>query len=122
MLPEQAAYAIAWANAELVKRKLPQTAIHRRFNEMLATVGLEPVSWSSFSRHALRIATRETQASGGARASVGKPRAGMGPRLELARTVLLALLIEAEMDAGLIEQAAATLVEMLREGEVKPNA
>jgi hypothetical protein len=65
MLPEEADEAIAWANAELRARRMPQTEIHRRFNAMLADHGLPPVTWSSFSRFSLRLASelRRMQAS-----------------------------------------------------------
>lgn len=55
-LPDEASEAIAWANAELRARKLDQVDIHKQFNDMLAEHGIEPVTWSSFSRHSIRLA------------------------------------------------------------------
>lgn len=56
LLPEEADEAIAWANAELRERKMPQTEILRTFNAMLADKGIKGVSKSAFGRHSVRLA------------------------------------------------------------------
>lgn len=56
LLPEEADEAIAWANAELRERNLPQTEILRTFNAMLADKGIKGVSKSAFGRHSVRLA------------------------------------------------------------------
>lgn len=55
-LPEVADEAIAWANAQLSDRSMPQNEILRQFNAMLADHGIAPISRSSFSRHSVRVA------------------------------------------------------------------
>lgn len=55
-LPEEADEAIAWANEQLRKRKLPANVIFTEFNERLADVGVDPVSKSSFNRYSVRKA------------------------------------------------------------------
>lgn len=56
MLPEAADEALAWANAELRERRMPQAEILRRMNAMLADHGIAPVSVGAFSRHSIRLA------------------------------------------------------------------
>jgi hypothetical protein len=56
MMPEAADEALAFANTELRLRRMPQTAILRRMNAMLADHGIRPVSVGTFSRYSLRMA------------------------------------------------------------------
>ena len=65
LLPEAADEAIAWANAQLRERVIPQNEILRQFNAMLADHGIAPVSRSAFSRHSVKLAieTRKIEAS-----------------------------------------------------------
>lgn len=55
-LPEQCDEDIAWANAELRARKMPQTEILREFNARLADRGVKGVSVGAFSRYSIRVA------------------------------------------------------------------
>lgn len=65
MLPEECDEDIAWANAELRERKMPQTEILRQFNARLADKGQRGVSKGAFSRYSVRMAieTRKIDAS-----------------------------------------------------------
>ena len=56
MLPEAADEALAWANAELRERRMPQAEILRQMNAMLADHGIAPVSVGAFSRYSIRLA------------------------------------------------------------------
>ncbi|MBV1917600.1 MAG: DUF3486 family protein [Sphingomonadaceae bacterium] len=56
LLPEDADEAIAWANAELREKRMPQTEILRQFNAMLADHALGPISKGAFSRYSVRKA------------------------------------------------------------------
>ncbi|MEP7221545.1 MAG: phage protein Gp27 family protein [Novosphingobium sp.] len=56
LLPEVADDAIAWANAELRERSMPQGEILRGFNARLADHGIGAISRSAFSRHSVRLA------------------------------------------------------------------
>lgn len=56
MLPEEADEAIAWANAALRDRSMPQTEILREFNARLADLGIKGVSKGAFSRHSVKVA------------------------------------------------------------------
>lgn len=56
MLPEICDEDIAWANAELRERKMPQTEILREFNARIADHGIAPISKSAFSRYSVRCA------------------------------------------------------------------
>jgi hypothetical protein len=64
-LPEECDEDIAWANAELRERKMPQTEILRQFNARLADRGVKGISKGAFSRYSVRIAieTRKIEAS-----------------------------------------------------------
>lgn len=55
-LPEEADEHIAWANAQLREREMPQTEILREFNARLADLGIKGVSKSAFSRYSVRLA------------------------------------------------------------------
>lgn len=72
MLPEAADEALAWANAELRERRMPQAEILRRMNAMLADHGIAPVSVGAFSRHSIRLAIemRKLQATRAATTAV----------------------------------------------------
>lgn len=65
MLPEECDEDIAWANAELRERKMPQTEILRQFNARIADKGQRGVSKGAFSRYSVRMAieTRKIDAS-----------------------------------------------------------
>ena len=65
VLPEEADEAIAWANAQLRERKMPQKEILRQFNAMRADHGIPAISRSAFSRHSVRLAVemRKMEAS-----------------------------------------------------------
>lgn len=56
MLPEECDEDIAWANAELREKKMPQTEILRQFNGRLADRGLKGISKGAFSRWSVRVA------------------------------------------------------------------
>lgn len=56
LLPEVADDAIAWANAQLRERNMPQGEILREFNARLADHGIAPITRSAFSRHSVRLA------------------------------------------------------------------
>ncbi len=56
LLPEVADEAIAWANAQLRERTMPQGEILKEFNARLADYGIAPISKSAFSRHSVRLA------------------------------------------------------------------
>lgn len=56
MLPEAADEALAWANAELRERRMPQAEILRHMNAMLADHGIAPVSVGAFSRYSIKLA------------------------------------------------------------------
>lgn len=56
MLPEECDEDIAWANAELREKKMPQTEILRQFNARLADRGLKGISKGAFSRWSVRVA------------------------------------------------------------------
>jgi len=56
LLPEEADEAIAWANAQLRERSMPQQEILRQFNAQLADLGAAPITRSAFSRHSVRLA------------------------------------------------------------------
>ncbi|MGE0773534.1 MAG: phage protein Gp27 family protein [Sphingomonadaceae bacterium] len=56
MLPEICDEDIAWANAALRERAMPQTEILREFNARLADRGVKPVTKSAFSRYSVRLA------------------------------------------------------------------
>ncbi len=62
-LPEAADEAIAWANAKLAEREVPQNEILRQFNAMLADHKIAPVSRSAFSRHSVRVAIEMRKAN-----------------------------------------------------------
>lgn len=65
MLPEEADDAIAWVNAQLRERTMPQTEILRQFNAMLADYRLGPINRGAFSRYSIRkaIELRKLEAS-----------------------------------------------------------
>lgn len=56
LLPEECDEDIAWANAELRERKMPQTEILRQFNARLADRGVKGISKGAFSRYSVRVA------------------------------------------------------------------
>jgi hypothetical protein len=56
LLPEVCDEHIAWANAELNERRMPQTEILREFNARIADHGCKPISKGSFSRYSVRKA------------------------------------------------------------------
>ncbi len=64
-LPEDCDEDIAWANAALRERKMPQTEILREFNARLADRGQKGVSKGAFSRYSIRVAVemRKIEAS-----------------------------------------------------------
>lgn len=64
-LPEACDEDIAWANAELRERKMPQNEILRQFNARLADKGIKGISIGAFNRHSIRVAieTRKIEAS-----------------------------------------------------------
>ena len=55
-LPEICDDDIAWANAELRERRMPQSEILRQFNARLADKGIKGVSKGAFSRYSVRMA------------------------------------------------------------------
>lgn len=63
VLPEVADEAIAWANAELTRREMPQNEILLRFNAMLAEHDVAPISRSAFSRHSVKVAVEVRRAN-----------------------------------------------------------
>lgn len=56
LLPEVCDEHIAWANAELNERRMPQTEILREFNARIADHGCKPISKGAFSRYSVRKA------------------------------------------------------------------
>ena len=56
LLPEEAEEDIAWANAELAARSMPQTEILYQFNARLADKGIGGISKGAFSRYSVRKA------------------------------------------------------------------
>lgn len=132
MLPEEADEAIAWANAQLRERKMSQTEIHRQFNAMLAQQGLKPVTWSSFSRFSLRLASelRRMQASRDitnmvlARHDPSDSSDATIAAVELFKARLVQMVVDQdETDPKLLAQASLTLARLSateqREAEVK---
>jgi len=65
LLPEVCDEHIAWANAELRDRNMPQTEILRQFNARIADHGCKPISKGAFSRYSVRkaIEIRKLKAS-----------------------------------------------------------
>jgi len=131
MLPEEADEAIAWANAQLRERKMPQTEIHRQFNAMLAEHGLKPVTWSSFSRFSLRLASelRRLQAS---REITNMVLATHNPAdssdatiaaVEMFKARLVKLVVDQdEADPKLLAQASLTLARLSATGQREAEA
>jgi len=64
-LPEECDEDIAWANAQLRERKLPQNEILREFNARLADKGVKGITKSAFGRHSIKLAieVRKMEAS-----------------------------------------------------------
>jgi hypothetical protein len=56
ILPEVCDEDIAWVNAELKERRIPQTEILREFNARIADHGCKPISKGAFSRYSVRKA------------------------------------------------------------------
>lgn len=121
MLPEAADEAIAWANAQLRERAMPQTEIMRQFNAMLADHGIPPVSVGAFSRWSIRIAieTRKIEASRQITSAV-LSRLPKGERsdatiaaIELVKYRLVELITsQEEVDLGLLKEASLTLMRL----------
>lgn len=55
-LPDECDEDIAWANAQLRERKMPQNEILREFNARLADKSIGSISKSAFSRHSVGLA------------------------------------------------------------------
>lgn len=116
MLPEVCDEDIAWANAQLRERSMPQTEILKAFNARLADHGIRPVTKSAFSRYSVRLAieVRKLQASRQITDAVLE-RMEPGDRsdttiaaVELLKHRIVELVMDGE-DAGGKELAAAAL-------------
>ena len=117
-LPETCDEDIAWANAELRERRMPQTEILRQFNARLADKGLKGVSKGTFSRYSVRLAI-EMRKANAARDVVNAVMARM-PKGERGDTTLAAIelvkfrIVEMVMDDEMLDpkslsQASLTL-------------
>jgi len=124
LLPEQADEAIAWANAQLRERTMPQQEILRQFNAMLADHGIGAISRSAFSRHSVRteIEVQRQEYTDRVSNAVLNRMQGLqtastsgGVALDAQRLVLVELLLAEQLDHRKIQKAAALLVSMLRE-------
>ncbi|MDO5631122.1 MAG: DUF3486 family protein [Paracoccus sp. (in: a-proteobacteria)] len=107
LLPVEAADAVAWAFNELRERNRTQIEIHDEFNEKLVALGLEPVSYSAFNRHSIRLAS-------------------MARRHEEVRAITTALTDRLDPDAAddltiMAAETIKTLVFELMEGSVTPK-
>jgi len=121
MLPEAADEAIAWANAQLRERNMPQTEILRTFNSMLADHGIAPVSVGAFSRWSIRLAvetrkidaTRQITSAVLARLPKGERSDATIAAIELVKYRLVELITsQEEIDLGLLKEASLTLMRL----------
>lgn len=118
MLPEAADEALAWANAELRERRMPQVEILRRMNAMLADHGIPPVSVGTFSRYSVRVAIEARKLSAAQEATKAfLNRLPQGKRddttiaaIELVKVRILEMIMdEEEPDPKLLATASLTL-------------
>lgn len=118
MLPQQAKEDVAWSEAQLLARKLPQTAILTELNSRLSAKGLSPISRAAFNRFAKRQLADVQASKGGPLAAMLKPfpadSASRSASIELARATLIALLFADDLHDDLIEDVSAMLVAMVR--------
>lgn len=132
VLPEAADAAIAWANAQLRERTMPQQEILRQFNAQLADLDIAPISRSAFSRHSVRVAIemRKMEASRQimdvvlARLEPGERSDGMIAATELLKyRILEQVMAEEEPDPKLLLNATLALQRLsstaAREAEVQ---
>lgn len=131
-LPEECEDDIAWANAELRERKMPQTEILKRFNARIADKGQAPISRSAFSRYSVRAALelRKLDASRQitdailSRIAPGERSESMIAATELVKyRVLEMVMSDEELDPKLLNQATLSLQRLsstaAREAEVQ---
>lgn len=129
-LPECCDEDIAWANAELRDRKMPQTEILRQFNARLADRGIKGVSVGAFSRYSVRVAiemrkiaaNREITNAVIARMPKGDRSDSTLAAIELVKFRLVELIMgEEEPDPKLLANASLALMRLsstaLREAE-----
>lgn len=125
MLPEICDEDIAWANAELRERRMPQTEILRQFNARLADRGVKGVSKGAFSRYSVRLAVAAKEAEQKAislRSAISAVSAEAGSRapadpVELQRLVLVGLLHSDRLNHRTIKQACDLLISLLKDGK-----
>ncbi len=117
-LPEVCDEDIAWANAELRERRMPQTEILRQFNARLADKGIRGVSKGAFSRYSVRVAielrkldaTREITTAVLARMPKGERGDTTLAAIELIKFRIAQMVMDEEQpDPKLLGQAALTL-------------
>lgn len=132
MLPEAADEALAWANAELRDRKMPQTEILRQFNAMLADHGIPSVSKGAFSRYSVRTAITMRKLEGTrqitdvviSRLPEGERSEGMIVMTELLKHQVMSMLMDEEQPDPKLMNAATLAIARLsatqqREAEEK---
>lgn len=132
MLPEECDEDIAWANAALREKKMPQTEILRQFNARLADRGIKGISKGAFSRYTVRksIEVRKMEASRQimdvvlARLEPGERSDGMIAATELLKyRIIEQVMAEDEPDPKLLLNATLALQRLsstaAREAEVQ---
>lgn len=124
-LPETCDEDIAWANAELRERRMPQTEILRQFNARLADKGLKGVSKGTFSRYSVRLAVAAKEVEQRSRslrsaicaASAEADSLAPADPIELQRLVLVGLLHSDRLNHRTIKQACDLLISLLKDGK-----
>lgn len=131
-LPEECDEDIAWANAVLAKKEMPQTEILKEFNARLADRGIKGISRSAFGRYSMRLAS-ERRKMDASRKLMDMVQANLDPdarsdsmiaATELVKARLLALIMsEEETDPKLLINATLALqrisATVARETEVQ---
>lgn len=129
-LPEACGEHLAWADAELRERRMPQTEIMREFNARIADHGCKPISKGAFSRYSVRIAIElrkagvAVQITNAVLARLDKVARTDATKaaIELLKFRLVSLVMDQEeADIGLLNKASLTIQRLtasqLRLGE-----
>ena len=117
MLPEACDEDIAWLEAELRDRKMPQTEILRQFNARLADHGIRGISKGAFSRYTVRKAIMLRRQAAG-KGLLGEVFARFDPSqasdmmiaaTEMAKYSIAELFMSGDADPGLLDKATLSL-------------
>lgn len=120
MLPEECDEDIAWLQAELDERKMPQTEILKQFNARLADRGIKGISKGAFSRYTVRkaIMLRKQAASRDALGTVfsrfdpTEATETMIAATEMAKYHIAELFMAGDADPGLLNKATLSLARI----------